>query len=244
MRDIERYTEEYMVENFEDYQVEYRRRKVLEQIEKYGSKHILEIGCGMEPLFQLTENIDYTIVEPSEVFYEHAVKLSSDKDSNIRCIRGLFEEGEILEKLHNDYDMIVCSALLHEVEKPEALIRAIKKICNRETVIHINVPNANSLHRLLAMESGMINDIHEKSRRNIQYQQHNVFDMDSLEKIAEGEGLQVLDKGSYFVKPFTHSQMFEIIKNDIIGRNILDGLYRCEKYMPGLGSEIFINCKI
>ncbi len=52
MRNIENYVEKYTKAGFEDYKVLYRRKKILEVIEKYHSKKILEIGCGMEPLFQ------------------------------------------------------------------------------------------------------------------------------------------------------------------------------------------------
>ena len=52
MRDIEKYTTDYLVQDFEVYQVEYRRRMIAEQIEKYQPQRILEIGCGKEPLFQ------------------------------------------------------------------------------------------------------------------------------------------------------------------------------------------------
>ena len=51
MRDIKKYTERYKEPNFEDYQLVYRRRKILEILNKYQPLSILEIGCGMEPLF-------------------------------------------------------------------------------------------------------------------------------------------------------------------------------------------------
>ncbi len=45
---------------------------------------------------------------------------------------------------------IICSGLLHEVEEPDKMIRDIFRLCGRETIVHINVPNANSIHRLVA----------------------------------------------------------------------------------------------
>lgn len=53
MRDIDRYEQVYLQDNhdFERYQVRYRRKKMLELYEKLPSSHVLEIGCGMEPLF-------------------------------------------------------------------------------------------------------------------------------------------------------------------------------------------------
>ena len=52
MRDIDKYTENYIIANFEDYQIKYRRKLILDVMSKYNPKTILEIGCGMKPLFQ------------------------------------------------------------------------------------------------------------------------------------------------------------------------------------------------
>lgn len=241
MRNIENYTESYADYGFEKFQVKYRRKLVLEQIARYNPTHILEIGCGYEPLFQYVEGVEFTCIEPSEVFYKNAVNLSK-QFSHAACIHGFFEE--IADTLSHNYDMIICSGLLHEVEKPALLLECIKKVCNQNTVVHINVPNANSMHRLLALESGYIQNTHDMSMRNKELQQHNVFDMESLTALVEAKGMKVEGSGSYFVKPFTHAQMEKNLESGILSEEILDGLFRMEKYMPGLGSEIYVNCRL
>ena len=52
MRDIHDYEIKYKEEPCETYQVKYRRKKVLELLKKNENKYILEIGCGLEPIFQ------------------------------------------------------------------------------------------------------------------------------------------------------------------------------------------------
>ena len=56
MRNMEDYEQKYMNLDFERYQEKYRRRLVREVIDTYAAKDcsILEIGCGLMPLF-----IDY-----------------------------------------------------------------------------------------------------------------------------------------------------------------------------------------
>lgn len=51
MRDINLYTEKYHERSFGVYQARYRRKKIIEEIEKYKPQAILEIGCGDYPLF-------------------------------------------------------------------------------------------------------------------------------------------------------------------------------------------------
>ncbi len=244
MRNIAKYTDDYLKPNFEDYQVGYRRKKILEVLlsGEYVHSNILEIGCGMEPLFESLSPSDYKsyyVVEPSDAFYENAVKVKNGNDQ-ITCIHGFFP-GDYDFKSKN-IDFIICASLLHETEDPGTFIREIKNVCSSHTTVHINVPNANSFHRLLAVHMGLIKDTHEFGERNRLYQQHNVFDLPSLCQICEEEGLSVVDKGSYFIKPFTHSQMYQMMENGIIDTTTLDGLYELGKKID-LGSEIYVNLR-
>lgn len=247
-RDIADYEKNYLIGNngFEKYKVIYRRRKILEVIEQYAPKTILEIGCGLEPIFCYLKNCEryheITIVEPAEKFYEQA-KLLSSENKNVICIKGFFEE--IVDNLvGKSYDMIVCSGLLHEVIEPEKLLNAIRKTCSENTIVHINVPNMYSIHRLLGVEMGIISDVFEASDANKEYQQNTNFDIKRLRTMIENNGLKVVEDGSYFVKPFSHHQMGVMMQQQIIDENVLDGLYHITKYMPQFGSEIYANCRI
>ncbi len=248
MRDIERYARNYKENLFEqNVQVKYRRKKVTQIIEQYKSKKILEIGCGMEPIFKHVNmaTIDKVIiVEPAKEFAEYAKKNADlmGLATKVVVISESFEE--VYKELSESFDMILCSGLLHEVESPQCLVECIKAVCAENTIFHTNVPNAFSLHRLLAYEMGLIADVHELSQSNKVFQQFSVFDLKTLEKLIVNCGFSVLDKGSYFCKPFTHNQMEQMQKYGILNNRVLDGLDRLVKYMPEYGSEIYVNAVI
>ena len=61
--------------------------------------------------------------------------------------------------------------------------------------------------------------------------------------MVEQNGFVILDSGSYFIKPFSSSQMYEMINKGIIDAKVLDGLYGLSQYLPLYGSEIYINCR-
>lgn len=241
MRDIQNYAEKYDMPGFEEYKVYYRRRKILEFIEKYQPRNILEIGCGKEPLFEYVNDVAFTIVEPSETFYYNALELAG-KRGNVICYNGFFED--VAEKLTDKYDAVICAGLLHEVEEPERLVKAIYEICTPNTIIHINVPNANSLHRILGKEMGILKNVHDMTKGNIEFQQHTNFDRNSLNKIVENNGFKIIEQGALFVKPFSHEQMYTMLKNRIIDITTLEGLYKLGEYMPEFASEIYVNCKL
>lgn len=244
MRDILKYEDDYKnINGFEKYQVKYRRYRVLEslnKLDKAGS--ILEIGCGLEPLFLYYNNFKkYICIEPSNVFYESAI-VNSKNDKRIVVYNNYFEN--IIKEIDIPIDFIVCGGLLHEVEKPLKILEGIKLISNKDTIIHINVPNAFSFHRILAEKSGLIKNVHEKSQNNMLLQQNTVFDMDSIINLIKSVGdIEILEKGTYFIKPFSHAQMEECLKHNIINEDILNGLYRMTEYSPDFGSELYTDFK-
>ena len=243
MRDIGDYTEKYRQTGFEQYKVLYRRKKILEMMEKWRPENVLEIGCGMDPLFQYVHNMEFTIVEPSRVFCDNVENLVQARDIyNVKCMHGFFEE--VASDLSKEYDLVICSGLLHEVENPGRFIKSIVDICNSDTIVHINVPNASSLHRLLGKEMGILKDVHGMSKNNIDFQQSTVFDRYSLEKTVNENGLEIIESGGYFMKPFSHAQMYEMVQKRVINKEVLDGLFELGKRISEYGSEIYVNCKV
>lgn len=240
MRDINKYTDDYRKQDFEVYQVEYRRKKIMEQIAKYDPKRILEIGCGMEPLFLYVEGKEWVIVEPSKLFCQNA-RNKIRKSDHVTIIQGFLEEC-MTELKSESYDMIICAALLQELEDPDHMLQDIFQLCGNRTIVHINVANAKSFHRILARNMG-IADEYDLTERNILFQQNAVFDMEHLQSMVINHNFEILDQGSCFIKPFTHKQMQGLLECEIIGREVLDGLYHMTSDFPMLGSEIFVNCR-
>jgi len=240
-RDIHNYEKVYMQSDFEEIQVKFRKKEVLKHFKYYNPKTILEIGCGMNPFF--VENIEYEkyiVVEPSCKFVENAQKLKKDRVE----IYQEFLEDFIENNSNSKFDFIILSSLLHEVKNPAIFLEKLKLLCTKNTVIHINVPNSKSMHRILAYEMGIISKLTEFSQNNINLQQNTIFDMNLLVELIEKNGFLSIEQGSYFLKPFSHSQMLQILQNDIIDESVLDGFYNIIKYFPEYGSEIFINMKL
>lgn len=242
MRDIVDYERNYLSDDFEELQVVYRQRKMKELFCGNEKLKILEIGCGLNSFCNCIDHYKaYTIVEPGNAFLEETKRQLKNKRVNF--VNGLFEERvEVLS--HESYDLIILSGLLHEVEQPEQLLRGVVKLSDKNTTVHINVPNAKSFHRILAKSAGLIPDLYEPSARNILLQQNRIFDLDSLKRLCVESGFSIVDSGSYFIKPFTHKQMSQLLGSGIISEHVLDGFYNMIDYLPEYGSEIYVNLQI
>lgn len=245
MRDISNYEQQYIAHPFERIQEKYRRQLVKKTISGYAKagNNILEIGCWLAPLFtDYHDEYKFTVVEAAAHCYENACALAK-KYKNVSCYKGFFED--IAGQIEGEkFNIIICSSILHEVENPHLLLRDIGRLCSQDTVVHVNVPNAFSLHRLLAREMGMIGDVHQLSESNIVLQQSSVFDMKSLTELVISENYEVLDSGSFLLKPFTHKQMQDCIDSGVLNGDILDALDKiCGSYMKEYGSEIYLNMR-
>jgi SAM-dependent methyltransferase len=247
--DINDYTEKYLQFYntdicFEKFFIESRRRGNLNALNNYPHKNILEISCGMEPLFSFCKDFtNYTIVEPSETFVDNAKKLANE-NKKIKIVQAFFEDvyKDLIKR--NSFDFIFLSGLLHEVSEPEKLLQCVKKACTKKTVIHLNVPNVFSFHRLLAYEMGLIESIFDQSEKGIMLQRKTCFDKKSLFKILQSNGFEIMEFGTYFIKPFTNAQMEEMINKKIVSSKIIEGLEKMIKYIPDMGAEMFADVKL
>src|SRR5262252_7958285 len=115
MRDLKKYQADYVNLPFESEQVRYRKRTTVESMRRYNARRILEVGCGLDPIFMHFadfESID--IVEPSEIFFRGAEKAAKGR-ANIRLHAGTLETAAPRLADHR-FDFVLVSSLLHEVE--------------------------------------------------------------------------------------------------------------------------------
>lgn len=243
MRNLDIYQENYASLPFEESQARYRKRKIVESLERHQPRSILEIGCGLDPIFNYYATFDHcTIIEPGDDFVRLAREQTRSNDA-VAIVHGTLEEN-VETLIEARYDFIILSSLLHEVSDSKLLLDATARLCGLTTIVHINVPNARSFHRLLALEMGLISDLFETSSTQRQMQQSHTFDVTSLARLVSQSGFQVVEQGTFFIKPFTHAQMASLQAAGLLTDAMLNGLYRLSRYFPDNGSEIFMNVRL
>lgn len=242
MRDLDRYQAEYDALSFEAVQVRYRRKKVCELLARLRPRRVLEVGCGRAPLF-----LDYTdfavmhVVEPGDRFHANAVASAKGR-ADVLVHHGTIEH--VAPALAGEaFDAIVMSSVLHEVADPMTLLGAVKTLCSTGTMLHVVVPNARSFHRRLAVEMGLIDSVFERSPTQQRMQQSQTFDVEALQALLRASGFDVVDTGTFFIKPFTHAQMAALYEQRFLTDQMLDGLYAMSEHLPGIGSEIYVSAR-
>ena len=239
-RDLDNYQQQYTLSPFEETLARVRKEVIAGFLRERQFRNILEVGCGVRSLAESLDDFDsFDVVEPGQEFLERAQRFvrTHQCSNRIHFHHQRFEEFRDTGRV----DCIVISGLLHELGDPTGFLRHAFDIAPRGCWLHVNVPNAKSFHRLWAVEAGLIKTEYDKSVTQVRLQQNHTFDSETLGKLVRDNGFSVVESGSYFIKPFTHSQMQQLVNLGVLTDALIAGLMKMERHAPGLGAEIFVN---
>ncbi|MFW3173006.1 class I SAM-dependent methyltransferase [Geodermatophilus sp. CPCC 206100] len=240
-RDLVDYVAQYRALPFEPLQAGFRRRRVLAQVRAHAPRRLLEIGCGEAPLFLDLPGVETAVIEPAPAFAANARHLAAGHGAT--TVVEQHAEDVTLPALGGPFDVVVLSCVLHEVPDPQRLLAAARRFCGAGGVLHVNVPSAHSLHRLLAVAMGLIPDPATESDTQRTMQQRGVYDAAGLERELTEAGFRIRERGSIFVKPFTHAQMQQLVDEGFLTPRLLDGLDALAATLPDLGSELWADAE-
>lgn len=240
------YSENY---GFEQVMVAARQRRIVAWLDRHRPQSIVEVGCGRDLLVEAVSAAGvpfstWIIVEPSDEFVGIATERTTNDQrlrSRVHVVHDFMEQAvERLADLSPEkLDAAVCSSVLHEVPEPAQMLHAIRTVVRPfGGRLHVNVPNALSLHRRLARAMGLIPDEWTMSGRNVELGQFDVLDADALSRLVRAAGFTIDETGGIMLKPFTHSQM-EALPFEMPA--LLDGLDRLGSELPDLAAEVYVE---
>jgi|APSaa5957512535_1039671.scaffolds.fasta_scaffold10266_5 SAM-dependent methyltransferase len=244
--------------NFDQYEIEYqdqisndefetqliaiRRRQVLDIAKTLGPRTFLEVGCGLNSLFNHLQDFDqFVILEPVKRFCEIA-ESDSQNDSSVTIFNCTLENGITVVNTF-DFDLIVASSVLHEVPAPDQFLQSIYQVSDLGTHVYIDVPNVESFHRLLGLQSGLIDELDQFSELENRFGRKSHFTKSSLIESVEKAGFQVIRCFTFFLKPFASHQMQRLLDSNIIAQRTLTGLSKLCEHFPDNGSSIGLLAK-
>jgi 2-polyprenyl-3-methyl-5-hydroxy-6-metoxy-1,4-benzoquinol methylase len=200
-------------------------------LKKYFKGHLaLELGpaSGFMTKSLVKEFKELHIVEGSQILldqipnYENVIKHHS-----------FFEEFNTDKK----FDTIVMSHVLEHLSNPVEVLGKIQHWLADDGVFLLSVPNAKSIHRLVAVEMGLLKEVHELNQRDKDAGHYRVYDMDLLKSDVISAGLKVKESGGIFLKPLSNGQI-----NELWSEEMIEGFYKVGKYFPESCAEVFVVC--
>jgi hypothetical protein len=232
---------------FEAYLIRARQNCNLRLLASNTISRVLEVGCGPRLLVEraVAAGIPFdswTIIEPASAYYAAAATYAGS-EHRLSVFKGYLESAiNVLgSSAPAGYDTVLLSGVLNETAHPEEMLRAALSLMSSGGLIHVNVANGQSFHRLLAVKMNLIGDPTALSERNKHFGQPVVFTPRSLRDLVERVGCVDLELQGCFFKPFTNDQLAVI--TSLFGEGVVAGMEELGRDIPEHAAEVCISAR-
>lgn len=200
----------------------------------------LEMGCYKgEFTKKILNHFDkITVLEGSADLVKEA-RQNVQNQHKVTFINKMFENWNPDEK----YDAIFLLHTLEHLDDPIQILKKIKSALKEDGYLFLVVPNANAASRQIAVGMGIISHNSAVTDGEREHGHRVTYSFDTLERDVTKAGLSAIYKSGIFFKPFANFQFDNILKNNIIDKNYLDGCYNLGFKYPDLSASIFFLCK-
>lgn len=161
------------------------------------------------------------------------------KNPKVTFIHSMFETLDLNLK----FDTIILGHVLEHVQNPILVLRHIKQYLSVDGIILIDVPNAESIHRLVGVEMGLIDNVHILNKADLSIGHRRVYDLALLKKDVQQAGLKIKKEGGLFLKFLSNSQITRLLEKKIINQNTVNALVILGEKYPNLAAEIYLVCQ-
>ena len=167
---------------------------------------VLELGFGDGITFRnLSAYCELSVVDGSKLIVNEARKVAQEIGSNSSIYESYFENFEIAEK----YDLVFASHVLEHVDNPDLIMDKMRTWLKPEGIAIIIVPNAQSIHRRLAVNLGLQPELDTLSKRDLLVGHQRVYTLTQLSALCDKKNWRVREVRGFFMKFLSNSQMVD-----------------------------------
>lgn len=153
--------------------------------------------------------------------------------ANLIKVHALFEEFQPTQP----FDSIILEHILEHVDDPVGLLSRVKNWLAPGGRLFLGVPNGNSIHRLVAVKMGLLDNPCQLNSRDHALGHRRVYTPETFRIDIEKSGLKVLEMGGVYFKPLSNRQIQEHWTEEMI-----QGFYELGKDFPEYAAEIYAVC--
>ena len=153
---------------------------------------------------------------------------------NVKKVHSLFEDYQPDQK----FDFIIIDHILEHVEDPiKVLSNAMKWLATNGTMV-LGVPNANSLHRLVAVKMKLLSHQCQLNERDVKVGHRRVYTPETFRADIDKSGLVLSELRGVFLKPISNGQI-----QQMWDKNLIEGFYQLGKDFPEICAEMLAIIK-
>ncbi len=189
-----------------------------------------DVTCSLLKIFNNVVCLDADINN-----LDNVLKIvNEDNLTKPKIIHSTIEKAELVP---GSFDHIILFGLLEHLEEPKYALKKTSRFLTDSGTIHIVVNLANSIHRLIGVKMGMIDNVEELSESDFNLGHYRIYSRDLLREHVQEAGLIISYEQPFYLKPLPTSKLsgldFEVHKAlDLLGREI-----------PEYASYIYLEAK-
>ena len=197
-----------------------------------GRERVLELGCSNGVMTELLAGVvpDLWVVDGSPTYLGEV--RSRLGDDGIRYELSLFEDFEP----GVEFDAIVMCRALEHLPDPRGTLARIGRWLAPAGELHVMVPNALSLHRLIGVALGQLPRPDALNERDLRVGHLRVYDPDALRAELEGAGLRVVEEAGNSLKFLPNHEMAAF------PAEYSAALYEVGRCLPRHCAELYVRC--
>ncbi len=185
-----------------------------------GAK-LLELGCATGLMTSAIADGTVTVlaIDRSSEYLERA---------HTRGLPGVrFAIGDLDDlQVSGRFEHVLATNVLHELRDPVAFLSGCRELLAPDGMIHLTLQNPRSIHRLCALELGLIDSLNEISERGARWGTKTLWDAAELVELAAEAGLRTVCREGIMLKPLPNAQMAEL------GELEIEGFVRVARLFP------------
>ena len=195
-------------------------RRIRERLRR--GERVLELGCatGLMTTALVDAGVEIVALDRSAAYLERA------RARGLAGVRFVEADLDDLPDLGEPFDHVLATNVVHELADPEAFLRACGERAGPAGRVHVTLQNPGSLHRLCALELGLIDSLAEISTRGAQWGTRALWRADELEELSAGAGLRVIEREGVMLKPLPNDLMAALPEE------VIEGFIRTAKHLP------------
>lgn len=189
---------------------------------------VLELGCatGLMTARLAGEQRTVVAVDRAETYLERG------RTRELPGVRWL--TGDLEEPLPGDlgaFEHVVLANVLHELDDPAGLLRRVAAShLAPGGLVHVSLQNPCSLHRLVALEMGLLDALEEVSAAGHRYATRRLYGADDVAALARACGLEVAGREGVMLKPLPNDAMAALPDD------VLAGFVAAARHLPDHGA--------
>jgi 2-polyprenyl-3-methyl-5-hydroxy-6-metoxy-1,4-benzoquinol methylase len=191
---------------------------------------VAELGCatGLMTSMLVAHGAAVTALDRHEEYLARA------RARGLEAVRWVRAESSELDD--GPYDHVVATNVLHEQDDPDAFLADCARLAG-PGLVHLAVPNPRSLHRLVAVEMGLIPALTELSDNSRGLGHRGHLFREEVEAMARAQGLRTVAADGVFLKPLPNADLARL------DPDVLAGLARAGRHLPDHAAFYYLRLR-